>query len=271
MPPRCLPADFEILRARDARRGAGGESKEELLRRASAERTTRANERRRKHAGLTIQRMWRGVTSRARSRAATLAKWDERYGSARTSPTPAELFDALLPPLRSVGAARAGATRTLRALALALGTSDLCAPETRVNVRDWTVKTRRLAEFALDALAANVETASAGVVDDADRSGDKDEEPAVENSGFVRPERLMNAREQRRATRECAARLLALVMTRADGVAGGAPAHVSAAEEKISHLKKKNADARTARTKRYLPRPPRRWRITPGCVTLPRR
>ena len=176
--------------------------------------------------------MWRGVTSRARSRAATLAKWDERYGSARTSPTPAELFDALLPPLRSVGAARAGATRTLRALALALGTSDLCAPETRVNVRDWTVKTRRLAEFALDALAANVETASAGVVDDADRSGDKDEEPAVENSGFVRPERLMNAREQRRATRECAARLLALVMTRADGVADGAPAHVSTAEEK---------------------------------------
>ena len=229
MPP---PADFEILRTQDARRGAGGESKEELLRRASAERTTRANERRRKHAGLTIQRMWRGVTSRARSRAATLAKWDERYGSARTSPTPAELFDALLPPLRSVGAARAGATRTLRALALALGTSDLCAPETRVNVRDWTVKTRRLAEFALDALAANVETASAGVVDDADRSGDKDEEPAVENSGFVRPERLMNAREQRRATRECAARLLALVMTRADGVADGAPAHVSTAEEK---------------------------------------
>jgi hypothetical protein len=225
MPP---PADFEILRAHDARRCAGGESKEELLRRASAERTTRANERRRKHAVLTIQRMWRGVTSRARSRAATLAKWDERYGSARTSPTPAELFDALLPPLRSVGAARAGATRTLRALALALGTSDLCAPETRANVRDWTVKTRRLAEFALDALAANVDTAPAGVADDADCSGDEDEEPAVDGSdgsGFVRPVRAMNAREQRRATRECAARLLALAMTRAEY---GAPARLSA-------------------------------------------
>ena len=87
------------------------------------------------------------------------------------------------------------ARRALRALALALGTSDLCAPETRVNVRDWTVKTRRLAEFALDALAASVETRPRR------RRrrrpfGDKDEEPAVENSGFVRPERLMNAREQ---------------------------------------------------------------------------
>ena len=239
MPP---PADFEILRAHDARRCAGGESKEELLRRASAERTTRANERRRKHAVLTIQRMWRGVTSRARSRAATLAKWDERYGSARTSPTPAELFDALLPPLRSVGAARAGATRTLRALALALGTSDLCAPETRANVRDWTVKTRRLAEFALDALAANVETAPhPSVADDADCSGDEDEEPAVDGSGFVRPERAMNAREQRRATRECAARLLALVMTRADD---GAPARVSAVSLKTENVSlKTNADA----------------------------
>ena len=238
MPP---PADFEILRAHDARRCAGGESKEELLRRASAERTTRANERRRKHAVLTIQRMWRGVTSRARSRAATLAKWDERYGSARTSPTPAELFDALLPPLRSVGAARAGATSTLRALALALGTSDLCAPETRANVRDWTVKTRRLAEFALDALAANVDTAPAGVADDADCSGDKDPEPAVDGSGLVRPERAMNAREQRRATRECAARLLALVMTRADD---GAPARVSAVSLKTENVSlKTNAGA----------------------------
>ena len=73
-------------------------------------------------------------------------------------------------------------TRTLRALALALGTSDLCGEETRANVRDWTVKTRRLADFALDALAATV-------------SDETDGEHG----------------EQTTATRECATRLLAAI------------------------------------------------------------
>ena len=201
MPP---PVDFEILRARDARRSGGGETKEELLRQAKEERTTRADARRRKHGALTVQRMWRGCASRARSRAATLARWDERFGSARTSPTPAELFDALLPPLRLVGAARAGATRTLRALALALGTSDLCAEETREKTKHWTVKTRRLADFALDALAASAFDTD-GHAGGAERSEDASSAPAAGASAA----NDAAARERRMATRECATRLLA--------------------------------------------------------------
>lgn len=211
MPP---PADFEILRAQEARRGAGGETKEELLRRASAERTSRANERRRKHGALTVQRMWRGCASRARSRAATLARWDERYGDARTSPTPAELFDALMPPLHSVGAARAGATRTLRALALALGTLPHGAAETRACVlREFPAKTRRLQNFALDALAANVSDDSGDVSVAVDANSDT----AFGNAAMEKEKKIEATREQRRATRECATRLLASTHDAADG------------------------------------------------------
>ena len=217
---------------------AGKARKSCYVARAPSERRGQAR-RRRKHAGLTIQRMWRGVTSRS-----AFARGDAReVGRAiRQRANESDSGGALrwlLPPLRSVGAA-SGATRTLRALALALGTSDLCAPETRVNVRDWTVRRVASPSSRSTRWRRGVRAASAGVVDDADRSGDKDEEPAVDNSGFVRPERLMNAREQggvRASARGALA--VALVMTRADGVADGGGGALDGAEEKISHLKKK--------------------------------
>ena len=151
--------------------------------------------------------MWRGATSRAKARASLLARWDERYGDARTSPTPEELFEQLMPPLHSVGAHRAGATRTLRALALALGT--ISETNACVLQSSFPVKTRRLQNFALDALAANV--SDDGVDANSDTSS-----PASERDAAME-KKIEATREQRRATIECATRLLAATHDATDG------------------------------------------------------
>ena len=96
MPP---PSDFELLRGKDARRGVSGETKHELLARASLERQVRADARRKKHGALTVQRIWRGRRVAASVRASVLASWDLEYGSSRVTPSLIELLDKLLPPL----------------------------------------------------------------------------------------------------------------------------------------------------------------------------
>lgn len=173
MPP---PTDFDLGRGKC--RGWGGETKDELLARAAQERAARADERRRKHCALLVQRVWRGRRVAALARTATLAAWDAKYGNSRETPSVNELFDTLLPPLHLVGVRRAGATRTLRVLALALGTCPaMCAVEARQRVTHWNARARRLSSFALGALALELPS---------------DEQEAI----------------QQNAIRECAARLL---------------------------------------------------------------
>lgn len=165
--------------------------------------------------------MWRGATSRAKARASLLARWDERYGDKRTSPTLAELFEQLMPPLHSVGVTRAGATRTLRALALALGT--ISETPKCVLQSSFPVKTRRLQNFALDALAANVSEPLGGDTirvaevlansDTPSRSASEHKLAAME----PKIESEATKAEQRRATIECATRLLAATHDAVDG------------------------------------------------------
>jgi hypothetical protein len=112
-----------------------------------------------------------------------------------------------MPPLHSVGAARAGATRTLRALALALGT--ISETNACVLQSSFPVKTRRLQNFALDALAANVSEPLGG-----------DTIRVAVDANSDTPEKKIESeatREQRRATIECATRLLAATHDAADG------------------------------------------------------
>jgi ubiquitin-protein ligase E3 B len=179
MPP---PSDFELLRGKDARRGVSGETKHELLARASLERQVRADARRKKHGALTVQRIWRGRRVAASVRASVLASWDLEYGSSRVTPSLIELLDKLLPPLLMVGAQNAGAQRTLRGLALALGTcnAEMGTTDGRQKVQHWTQRARRLSAFALDVLCTASRTSA--------------EDPCVAS--------LANA------SRECAVRLL---------------------------------------------------------------
>ena len=140
-----------------------GETKEELLARREKERDERAEARRRLHGAVTVQRIWRGRTDAARWWAGALAGWDRRFGATTAAPTAAACSDRLPPSLLVAGAERAGAMRTLRALALLLascGTGDgeanwcslaaASADETRAR---WVHQARRVTALALDAVS----------------------------------------------------------------------------------------------------------------------
>ena len=138
-----------------------GETKEELLARREKERDERAEARRRLHGAVTVQRIWRGRTDAARWWAGALAGWDRRFGATTAAPTAATCSDRLLPPLLVAGAERAGAMRTLRALALLLascGTGDgeanwcsLCIEPAADARARWVHQARRVIALALDA------------------------------------------------------------------------------------------------------------------------
>jgi len=140
-----------------------GETKEELLARREKERDERAEARRRLHGAVTVQRIWRGRRDAARWWTGALAGWDRGFGATTAAPTAAACSDRLLPPLLVAGAERAGAMRTLRALALLLascGTGDgdanwcslaaASADETRAR---WVHQARRVTALALDAVS----------------------------------------------------------------------------------------------------------------------
>ena len=140
-----------------------GETKEELLARREKERDERAEARRRLHGAVTAQRIWRGRREAARWWAGALAGWDRAFGATTAAPTAAACSDRLLPPLLVAGAERAGAMRTLRALALLLascgtrdGNANWCslaaAPADDARAR-WVHQARRVTALALDAVS----------------------------------------------------------------------------------------------------------------------
>ena len=152
MPP---PLNFDQLRL--GRGGGGGETKEALLARAGAERAVRADARRRLHGAIIIQRVWRGRGDAARARASLLAEWDARFGALRVPPSRLDAEARMLPPILFAGASRAGATRLLRCVALALASvasedPDVSICATCASDPAWTHRARRLAALALDIL-----------------------------------------------------------------------------------------------------------------------
>ncbi|CAD7704872.1 unnamed protein product [Ostreobium quekettii] len=78
-------------------------TREEVLRKARAERKTRAKDRQRSEAAELIQRVWRGHVCRRRVAAERLRDWVHRYGAVVGSTgallSAEELTDAVLPPV----------------------------------------------------------------------------------------------------------------------------------------------------------------------------
>ena len=135
MPPPVPPFDGGLRVSHGGRSATRGESKDELLARASAERATRLDARRRTHAALTVQRCWRGRRCASAALRELLREWDARFGDLLAPPPWDVARVALLPPVFLAGRALAGEQRCLRVCALALASvessSGTNAPKTR--------------------------------------------------------------------------------------------------------------------------------------------
>lgn len=158
MPPPVPPFDGGLRVSHGGRSATRGESKDELLARASAERATRLDARRRTHAALTVQRCWRGRRCASAALRELLREWDARFGDLRAPPPWDVARVALLPPVFLAGRALAGEQRCLRVCALALasvGAPDpdvsACSPAS-LDDPGWSRRARKLAAFALDVL-----------------------------------------------------------------------------------------------------------------------